>query len=91
MDHSGLLGAIRAHERAVTDVEASGIAVWTELAKAEPELAVEILQLFSTVEAAARWVTSPSDRRDSPAQYVAEGRAAEVLSMVRKAAHGFAG
>lgn len=92
MDHAELRGALRAHERAVREAEASGITVWIALAKAEPELAVEILQLFSTVEAAARWATCSSDELDvSPAQHVAEGRAAEILSRIRKAAHGFVG
>ena len=59
---------------------------------AEPDLAAEILQLFSTVEAASRWATSRSgDLDESPADRVADGRAAEVLSLVRKTAHGFVG
>jgi hypothetical protein len=92
MDRSELREALSAHARAVRDVEASGIAVWTALAKAEPVLAEEILQLFSTVEAAARWAASSSDiLAGSPAQQVAEGRAAEILSRVRQTAHGFAG
>lgn len=57
LNHSDLMGALSAHERAVTEVEASGIAVWTALAKEYPELSAEILQLFSTAEAAARWAT----------------------------------
>jgi hypothetical protein len=92
MERSELISTVRAHERLAREVEASGIVVWTALAKAEPELAAEILQLFSTVEAAARWVTSHSDDLDgSPAQYVADGRATEVLSRVRKTGHGFVG
>jgi hypothetical protein len=92
VDHSELLGAIRAHERAVREVEVSGIAVWTSLAKAQPELAAEILQLFSSVEAAARWATTSSGDLDgSPALRVAEGRVAEILSRVRKTTYGLVG
>lgn len=91
MDNSKLLGALGAHERAVREAEVSGIAVWTALAKNNPELAAEILQLFSTIEAATHWATASSgDLGDSPARLVAEGRAAEILTKVRKTAQGFA-
>ncbi len=55
-------------------------------------MAAEIIQLFSTIEAAADWATSDLDDFDgSPAYQVAEGNSAEVLALVRKASHGFAG
>lgn len=92
MDRSDLIDAVKAHERLQREIEASSIIVWNSLAKTEPELAAEILKLFSTVEAAANWLTSRSRNHDgSPAQHVAEGRAAEVLSKVRQTVHGFVG
>lgn len=92
MDYSELKDALTAHGRTMRDVETAATAVWAALVKAEPELAAEVLQLFSTVEAAASWATSSSGGPDgSPAQHVAEGRAPEVLSRVRKTAHGFVG
>lgn len=91
MDNLELKSALKAHDQAKKDVRAGALAVWEALSSAEPELAAEILQLFSTVEAAAHWVTSELDDFDrSPAYHVAEGRSAEVLSSVRKARHGFA-
>ena len=92
MDRSQLVNALRAHQQLAKELEASSAVVWTALADAEPDLAAEILQLFSTVEAASRWATSRSgDLDESPADRVADGRAAEVLSLVRKTAHGFVG
>ena len=89
MDRTELTEAVWAHRGLAGASQESGIAVWTALAKAEPELAAEILQLFSTVEAAARWATNSDDPAGSPAQQVAEGRAPDVLAKVRRAIHGF--
>lgn len=92
MDNSELKNALRAHDQAKMDVRLEALAVWEALSRADPELAAEIIQVFSTVEAAAAWATSDLDNFDgSPAYQVAEGKSAEVLSRVRKAAHGFAG
>jgi hypothetical protein len=92
MSQAELLRLVEEHERAEKRLEASGVAVWDVLVKVEPELASEILQLFSTVDAAARWVvSSPKESAGSPARCVAEGRAGEILSKVRKTAHGFVG
>ena len=89
LNYTELKDALRAHDQAMRDVESRAIAVWTALAKAEPELAAEILHLFPTAEASANWATTPSeDLHGSPAQHVAEGRAADILSRVRKTAHG---
>ncbi len=92
MDNSELKHALQAHDRARRKEVLEGLAVWEALARKEPALAAEIMQLVSTVEAAAAWVTSGLDEFDgSPAHQVAEGRSAEVLARVRKAAHGFGG
>jgi hypothetical protein len=92
MDNSELKRALMAHDQAKTDVRSEALAVWEALSRADPELASEIIQLFSTVEAAAAWATSDlDDFAGSPAYQVAEGKSAEVLSRVRKAAHGVAG
>jgi predicted kinase len=92
MDHAELLRLVEAHERADMELKAGRIAVWDALVKAEPELASETLQLFSTIEAAAHWVTSSlNECNGSPARRAAEGRAAEIISMVRKTTHGFVG
>lgn len=91
MDNLELKNALKAHDQAKKEVRSGALAVWEALSRADPELAAEILQLFSTVEAAANWATSDQDDFDgSPAHQVAEGRATEVLSRVRKAGHGFA-
>lgn len=89
MRHTALAGLVEAYERAEEELEARRFAIWDELAKAEPELASAILQLFSTREAAARWVTSSRKSKDSPMRRAAEGRAAEVLVRVQRTAHGF--
>ena len=91
MDNLELKNALKVHDQAKKDVRSGALAVWEALSREDPELAAEILQLFSTVEAAANWATSDLDDIDgSPAYQVAEGRSAEVLSRVRKAGHGFA-
>lgn len=90
MSHAELLQLVEAHDRAANEIEANRLAVWAGLVKAEPELASEILKLFSTEHAAAKWVTGASkDTMSSPARHVAEGRAAYVISRLRSAAHGF--
>ena len=91
MSHAELLHLVEAYERAEIEFGTrGGLAVWVEVVDAEPELASEILQLFATDDAAARWVAGSSDETGcSPARHIAEGRAAHVLSIVRSAAHGF--
>lgn len=90
MSHAELLQFVDAHTRAANEREACGLAVWAAVVKAEPELASEILQLFATDDAAAKWVNGKSHETGcSPARDIAEGRAAYVLSKVRSAAHGF--
>jgi hypothetical protein len=91
MTHAELLHLVEAYERAAIEFGArSGLAVWAEVVDAEPQLASEILQLFATDDAAARWVTGSSDETGcSPARHIADGRSAQVLSIVRSAAHGF--
>lgn len=92
MDTWELKNALKALDQAKRDVRSEALAVWDALTRADPKLAEEIIQLFSTVEAAAAWATSDLDDFDgSPAYQVAEGKSAEVLARVRKAAHGFAG
>ena len=92
MDSSELKHALNAHDEAKRIARLEALAVWQALSRADPELATEIISLFSTVEAAAAWATSDLDHIDgSPAHQVAEGKSAEVLARVRKAAHGFAG
>jgi len=92
MDHPELLRLVEAHERAEKELQVSGLVVWAALEKAEPELAADILRLFSTTDAAARWTASSfSELGGSPARHAAEGRAATVMSSVRKTDHGFVG
>jgi hypothetical protein len=92
MNNSELKQALRAHEQAMRNVKSDALAVWDALSRADPELAAEIVQFFSDVEAAADWATSELDDFDgSPAHEVAEGRAAEMLARLRKAMHGFPG
>lgn len=89
MRHTALVGLVEAYERSEEELECRRFAIWDELAKVEPELASELLQLFSTREAAARWVTSSTLSKDPPMRHVAEGRAAEVMATVQRTAHGF--
>lgn len=92
MSNSELRVLVDAYERAETVAETSSLAVWRALEKAEPDLATEILQLFSTVEKAADWVTKSHSGLDaSPARLISQGRADLVVEVVRKAAHGFVG
>ena len=92
MDNSELKHALKAHDQAKRRVRSDALAVWAALSRADPVLAAEIIQLCSTVEAAAAWATSDLDDLDgSPAYQVAEGKSAEVLTRVRRAAQGFAG
>ena len=92
MNNLELKQALRAHEQAIRNVKSEAREVWEALSRADPELASEIRQFFSDVQEAAAWATSDLDDCDgSPAYQVAEGKSAEVLSTVRKAAYGFAG
>jgi hypothetical protein len=92
MDPANLLLLIEAHDKVEQELEASSLSVWAALSDVEPELAHEVLQLFSTVNAAAGWVSTPFEGNGkSPAREAAEGRVAEVFERVRRAAHGFLG
>jgi hypothetical protein len=90
MSHPELLQLVGAQDRTANEREASGLAVWAAVVKAEPELASEILHLFATDAAAAQWVSGATNETGcSPARHIAEGRSAYVLSKVRSAALGF--
>jgi len=92
MDHQNLLRLVEAHERAEKELDASALAVWEALVIAEPDLAADILRMFSTTQAAARWAAcSFRELGGSPARSAAEGRAATVMSVVLKTDHGFVG
>lgn len=92
MDPAELLRLIEAHEKQEQELEASALSVWAALSDAEPELAREVLQLFSSVNAAARWVSTPFEGNgNSPAREAAQGRVAEIIARVRKTTHGFVG
>ena len=92
MNNSELAHALRAHEEAARNVRSEALAVWEAFSRVDPGLAAEIVHLFSDIEVAAAWVTSDlDDSEGSPAYLVAEGRAAEVLARLRKAAHGLPG
>jgi hypothetical protein len=92
MNHPDLMKLVEAHETAEFLLKASSQAVWSELVNVEPELAADILRLFATPEAAALWVTSSfGELGGSPARRAAEGRAATIMSIVRKTDHGFVG
>lgn len=92
MSHAELLRLVEAHEKAEKALEASCFSVWAAFSKEEPALAHEILQLFSSVDAAAQWTaTSVKESGMSPAREAAEGRATEIMAKVRKTDHGFVG
>lgn len=92
MEHPQLLRLVEAHEQAERQVLDSGLAVWRELVQAEPELAAEILQLFGTQDASARWAAASfRELGGSPAREAAEGRARIVMSRVHATNHGFVG
>jgi hypothetical protein len=92
MDTRELKDALKAYHQARKAVRSEALAVWEALTRADPELASEVMQLFSSVEAAAVWATSDlDDFGGSPADEVADGKSAEVLARLRKTAHGFAG
>lgn len=84
------LKVVEAHESGQVDHNASCVDVWTALSAAEPGLANEALQLFSTVDAAAAWCVRPMRSSGaSPARLIAEGRVGEVMALIRKTSHGF--
>lgn len=90
MESTKLLSIVEEHERTERVFAGSCLAVWTAVSEAEPELAAELLLLFSTVPAAALWITSLlPDVGASPARLVAQGRAEDVLSRIRQTMHGF--
>ena len=90
MQHEELLKAVAAEVAKAGELNSRRHAVWTALVQAEPELARNILELFSNPESAARWVCADlRGLQSSPARAVAEGRAADVLTIIKKAAHGF--
>jgi hypothetical protein len=92
MNHPELLRLVEAHELAEKALQASSLAVWVELEKAEPELAADILRLFGTPDAAARWAAASfRELGGSPARRAAEGHAATIMSIVVKTDHGFVG
>ena len=92
MQHPELQRLVDAHEKAERELRESGLIVWAELVRAEPELAADILGLVETPEAAARWATSGfRELGGSPARHAAEGRAQTIMSIVRKTDHGFVG
>jgi hypothetical protein len=92
MIHPELQQLVEAHEQMEMELRASSLVVWAALVKAEPELTTDILRLFSTTDAAARWATSSfAELGSSPARQAAEGRAVTVMSTVRKTDHGFVG
>lgn len=66
------------------------LSVWSQIERAEPELAIEIRSLGFDDEAAAAWICSPlADIDESPAEIVAAGRGAEILERIRQTMHGF--
>lgn len=89
MFNARLAQMVKVYEQLENELIKHRFAVWEELARVEPDLASEVLQLFATRDAAARWASSSGGDQPSPAKRVGEGDAAEVLAMVRRAAHGF--
>ena len=89
MTHPELLRLVEAHEKLERELLASGLSIWKVLADAEPQFAKEILALFPSTEAAAKWTASPQRRLGtSPARLAAEGRAEAAAQSVLRALHG---
>lgn len=87
---SVLAPLLDAHESLEAALRAHGRAVFAALAKQEPELCAEVLQLFGSVDLAAQWVvTAPPLLEGSPARLVIQGDRAEAVARLRRIAHGF--
>lgn len=92
MESSKLLRLVEEHEKLEQQLEVSGRLVWDAFAEVEPSLAREILSLFSTSDAAAKWVASPfREFGHSPAREACEGRTTDLMSRVLQTMHGFYG
>lgn len=92
MPPTSLLSIIDEHERTERGLAGSCLDIWAAISEAEPELAAELLALFSTTPEAALWITTVlPELGASPARLIAQDRGSEVRSLVRKTLHGFVG
>ena len=90
MTDTQLSRLIAAYEQLATELHSHRLEVWDELVRVAPEVASEILDLFTTRDAAAIWVTaSRNEAQASPAKLIVEGNLADVVARIRRAAHGF--
>lgn len=64
-------------------------AAWSALREVDPQLAEVINSFWPDDDVAAQWFCSPHSNGLSPAEMVLAGRSDMVLSIIRKAEHGF--
>ena len=90
MSETQLLRLIETYEHLATELHSHRLEVWDELVRVAPEVASEILDLFTTRDAAAIWATaSLKGAQVSPAKLIVEGNLADVMARIQRAAHGF--
>ena len=90
MPDTQLSRLIETYEQLATELHSRRLDVLDELARVAPEITSEILDLFTTRDAAAVWVTaSRNGAQASPAKLIVEGNLADVVARIQRAAHGF--
>ncbi|MBB1059266.1 hypothetical protein [Marilutibacter spongiae] len=91
MRHGSLLTLVELYEVANNALVAQRRRVWNAIEAVEPGLAEELLQLFSTSDAASLWLLKASGaNQPCPAKAIAEGSAAELRERVLRTLHGSA-
>lgn len=91
MRHESLMAQVQQYELANNALDAQRRRVWNVIETVEPGLAGELLQLFSTPDAASLWLLKDSGaNQPCPAKAIAEGGAAEVRERVLRTLHGSA-
>lgn len=91
MHHESLMALVEQYEVVNNALDAQRRRVWNAIEAVEPGLAEELLQFFSTSDAASLWLLKASGaNQPCPAQAIAEGGAAEVRERVLRTLHGSA-
>ena len=91
MHHESLMALVEQYEVVNNALDAQRRRVWNAIEAVEPELAEELLRLFSTPEAVSIWLLQASrGSQPCPAKAIAEGGGAEVLERVLRTLHGSA-
>lgn len=88
MSNARLFELLATMEQMEKEMNSMRLAVWDELERVQPQVASEVLSLFTTREAAALWVTSSRNGHPSPARRFVDGNVEELVTNLRRAVHG---